>query len=109
MGLYKRGNAQTGLRSTYSLALLAPDCSEAITMLNDSMDDQILLQEQWAIELLARETQTAVAKVQEVFLVEYKKLAAHAHVKSYLPLLTCNSVRGILELENSGKINAPKT
>jgi len=68
--------------------------------MDESVDSQILSQEQWAIELLARETHTALEKVQEVFLVEYKKLAAHAHIKSYLPLLACNSVRGILESTN---------
>jgi hypothetical protein len=72
---------------------------------NDSMDAQILSQEQWAIELLARETHTEISAVQEVFLVEYKRLAEHAHIKSYLPLLACNSVRGILESANAGKAN----
>jgi hypothetical protein len=72
---------------------------------NDSMDAQILSQEQWAIELLARETHTEISAVQEVVLVEYKRLAEHAHIKSYLPLLACNSVRGILESANSGKEN----
>jgi hypothetical protein len=72
---------------------------------NDSMDAQILSQEQWAIELLARETHTEISAVQEVFLVEYKRLAEHAHIKSYLPLLACNSVRGILESANAGKEN----
>ena len=67
---------------------------------HESVDAQLLLEEQWAIELLARETHTALEKVQEVFLVEYKKLASHAHIKSYLPLLTCNTVRGILESKN---------
>ncbi len=70
--------------------------------MDELVDSQILSQEQWAIELLARETHTAIGKVQEVFLVEYKKLAAHAHITSYLPLLACNSVRGILELAHSG-------
>jgi hypothetical protein len=70
------------------------------------VDSQLLLEEQWAIELLARETHTAIEKVQEVFLVEYKKLASHAHIKSYLPLLTCNTVRGILS-KNAGSTVAP--
>jgi hypothetical protein len=65
-------------------------------MLNDSIDAEILAQEQNAIESLARDTHTAIATVQEVFLIEYKKLALHAEVKSYLPLLASNSVRGIL-------------
>jgi hypothetical protein len=79
-----------------------------MTMNNDSngsADAQILLQEQWAIELLARETHTAIAAVQKVFLVEYKRLAEHAHIRSYLPLLARNSVRVILESGNAVKKN----
>ena len=64
---------------------------------NDASDSEILLQEQRAIEILALETRTAIASVQELFLVEYKKLAAHAHITLYLPLLTSNNVREILE------------
>jgi hypothetical protein len=70
-------------------------------MINDSMDAQLLSQEQRAIESLARDTHTAVAKVQEIFLIEYRKLAVHAHVRSYLPLLTSNSVRVILSAQNA--------
>ena len=70
-------------------------------MINDSIDAQILSQEMKAIELLARETHTAIATVQEVFLIEFKKLALHARVKSYLPLLASNSVRGILGARNA--------
>lgn len=74
--------------------------------MDESADSRLLLEEQWAIELLARETHTAIEKVQEVFLVEYKKLASHAHIKAYLPLLTCNTVRGILELKNTASAEA---
>lgn len=70
-------------------------------MINDSPDAQILSQEQWSIELLSRETDTAIGKVQELFLAEYKRLALHAHIRSYLPLLTCNSVRVILDAQNA--------
>jgi hypothetical protein len=70
-------------------------------MINDSLDVQILSQEQWSIELLSRETDTAIAKVQEMFLAEYKKLAMNAHIKSYLPLLTCHSVRVLLDAQNA--------
>lgn len=70
-------------------------------MINDPQDAQILSQEQWSIELLSRETDTAIAKVQEVFLAEYKKLAMNAHIESYLPLLACNSVRVILDARNA--------
>jgi hypothetical protein len=70
-------------------------------MMNTSVDAQILSQEKWAIELLARETHTAIAKVQEAFLLEYKKLAANARVKSYLPLLVRKSVRIILDAKNA--------
>ncbi len=75
---------------------------------NESVDSELLAQEQWAIELLAREANTPIATVQEVFLAEYKKLAAHAHIRSFLPLLTCNSVRGILDLANAAKDGVPK-
>ncbi len=70
-------------------------------MMNDSVDAQILSQEKWAIELLASETHTTIAKVQEAFLIEYKKLALNARVKSYLPLLARKSVRVILDAQNS--------
>jgi len=77
-------------------------------MINDSMDTQILSQEQWTIELLARETHTAIGTVQEVFLVEYRKLAAHAHIKSFLPLLASNSVRVILDAQKTEKDQGSK-
>jgi hypothetical protein len=61
-----------------------------------STDTQLLLHEQWAIELLARETNTSIAKVQEVFLGEYARIALKAHVTAFLPLLTCKRVRATL-------------
>jgi hypothetical protein len=70
-------------------------------MTDESIDSQLLSQEQWAIELLARETRTEIAKVREIFLLEYKKLALGAHITAYLPLLTCNFVRGILDAQNA--------
>jgi len=70
-------------------------------MIDDSLDAQILSQEQWSIERLSRETDTAIERVQEVFLAEYRRLAMHAHIRSYLPLLTCNSVRVILDAQNT--------
>jgi hypothetical protein len=76
-------------------------------MINDSIDTQLLSQEQWAIEALARDTHTAVAKVQEIFLIEYRKLAVNAHVRSYLPLLTSNSVRVILGAQNAQNHSDP--
>ena len=47
-------------------------------MIGDSMDSRILTQEERAIELLARETHTPIAKVQEIFLIEHAKLAEGA-------------------------------
>jgi hypothetical protein len=76
-------------------------------MINDSIDTQLLSQEQWAIDALARDTHTEVAKVQEIFLIEYRKLAVHAHVRSYLPLLTSNSVRVILGAQNAQNHSDP--
>ncbi len=62
-------------------------------MTGDQPDSPILEQEQWAIELLARETHCTIVRVPEVFLEEYKKLAEGAHIKAFLPLLTGNLVR----------------
>jgi hypothetical protein len=70
-------------------------------MINNPVDAQILSQEKWAIELLARETHTAIAQVQETFLIEYKKLAMNAKVKSYLSLLVRKSVKVILGGQNA--------
>jgi len=69
-------------------------------MTNNAADSQLLAQEQSSIELLARETHTEIAKVRQMFLIEYKKLAANAHITAFLPLLTCNSVRVILDAQN---------
>jgi hypothetical protein len=74
---------------------------------NDSQDAHILSQEQRGIERLARETHTAIATVEDVFLSEYNRLAATAHLKSYLPLLVSNNVRGILERANANKARVP--
>jgi hypothetical protein len=67
----------------------------------DLSNSQILEQEQWAIELLARETHSTIARVQEVFLEEYQKLAEGAHIKAFLPVLTGNLVRTILTDRNA--------
>ena len=70
-------------------------------MINDSMDSKILAQEERAIGRLAHETHTAIAIVQEIFLIEYEKLSVGAHIKSFLPLLAGNSVRAILNKQNA--------
>lgn len=68
-------------------------------MLEES--SEVLSREQWTLELLARETHTPIARVQAAFLSEYNRLSANARVKSFLPLLACNSVRVILNAENA--------
>ena len=70
--------------------------------------DAILAQEQWAIELLARETHSTIAKVQEIFLSEYVKIAPHARITSFLPLLACNRVRAILGGGDNANDPTPK-
>ena len=77
-------------------------------MINDPIDSQILTQEQQAIELLARETHTAISKVQETFLSEYAKIAPDAHIKAFLPLLISHRVRAILGEENEANDRIPK-
>jgi hypothetical protein len=70
-------------------------------MKNDATDAQILVQEQQAIELLARETHTAIPIVQDLFLVEYTRLRAGARIQSFIPVLTSSCVRGLLGARNS--------
>jgi hypothetical protein len=70
-------------------------------MMNDATDSQLLAQEEGSIKLLARQTDTEIAKVQQIFLIEYKKLASHAHITAFLSLLTCNCVRAILDSQNA--------
>jgi hypothetical protein len=41
--------------------------------------------------------------VQEIFLVEHAKLAVGARIQSYLPVLTGNRVRVILDERNAAK------
>jgi hypothetical protein len=67
----------------------------------DLSNSQILEQERWAIELLARETNATIARVQELFLEAYKNLDAGAHIKAFLPLLAGNLVRNILTEQNA--------
>ena len=77
-------------------------------MAGDLQDSLLLEQERGAIELLARNTHTAIARVQEVYLEEYGKLAEGAHIKAFLPLLTGNLVRTILTERNSGSAEVSK-
>ncbi|HWW20209.1 MAG TPA: DUF3562 domain-containing protein [Steroidobacteraceae bacterium] len=62
----------------------------------NTSDAAILAQEHRAIERLAHDTHTSVAKVQQVFLSEYAKLATDAYIRSFLPLLVANRVRALL-------------
>lgn len=64
---------------------------------HDTPDSQILARNQRAIERLAHEAQAAAAQVQQIFLAEYARLAADAHIKSFLPLLVGNRVRVLLQ------------
>ncbi len=75
---------------------------EVPIMIKDSMDSQIIKQEQSAIELLARKTHTAIAKVQAIFVIEYAKLAMGAQIRSFLPLLASRRVKAILDEQNAG-------
>ena len=72
-------------------------------MIDDSTDAQILAHEEHAIEVLARETHTSIAKVQGIFLAEHAKLALGARIQSFLPVLTGNRVRVILDEQNAVK------
>jgi len=75
-------------------------------MASESNGSLILLREHLCIARMAHKTHIPVATVQSIFLVEYDRLAAAANVKSYLPLLTANNVRRILELANASSAGA---
>jgi hypothetical protein len=66
-------------------------------MTNDATDSELLAREDCSIQLLARETLTEIEKVRTMYLIEYKKLAANAHITTFLPLLACTWVWQILE------------
>ena len=78
-------------------------------MLELAMATRILAQEQWAIEALARETHNTIARVQEVFLREYERIAPDAHITAFLPVLTSNRVRAILGAKSGPLALAVKT
>jgi hypothetical protein len=69
-------------------------------MSDDSSSANLLDQEKWSIELLARETKTPLVTVQQMFIAEYAKLSLNAHIKSFLSLLTTNQVRCLLDAQN---------
>jgi hypothetical protein len=71
-------------------------------------DSPILVQEERAIARLASDTHTAVAKVQEIFLAEYERLAPNAHIKSFLPLIIGKRVRAILRKKRMPAAPAPE-
>jgi hypothetical protein len=77
-------------------------------MADPLQDSAILEQERLPIELLARETHTTIAKVQEVFLEEYKKLAQGARIMAFVPLLAGNLVRKRLTDQNASRAEASK-
>jgi hypothetical protein len=79
------------------------------TMTDDSTQNQILVQEQWAIEVLARETQTEIGKVQTLFVAEFSRLSAVARIQSFVPLLTARIVREILEAQNASTAAVAKS
>jgi hypothetical protein len=77
-------------------------------MTGHSPDSLILEQEQWTIELLSRETHTTIARVREVFLEEYQRLAEGARIKAFLPLLAGNLVRVKLTAQKAGSDDLSK-
>ena len=50
-------------------------------------------------EVLARETDTPLAKVREIYQVERDKLERSARIKTYVPVLAHRRVKAILQVE----------
>ena len=78
-------------------------------MTDHAHDVKILADEQWAIELLARETRSPLKKVQDLFLTKFARLTAHLHIHSFIPLLTINYVRAALDARNAAALSASVT
>lgn len=51
------------------------------------------------IELLARQTDTAVGTVKEIYRAERDKLERSARIKTFIPVLAHRRVKAILEVE----------
>jgi len=71
-------------------------------MVSDLPESPILERTAWRSNCWRARPHTTIARVQEVFLEEYRKLAEGAHIKSFLPVLTGNHVRNILTGRNAG-------
>jgi hypothetical protein len=55
------------------------------------------------IEELARETDTPVDRVQEIYRVELDKLQSSARIKTYVSVLAHRRVKALLEIERGNR------
>jgi Protein of unknown function (DUF3562) len=51
------------------------------------------------IELLARQTDTPIGKVQEIYNAEHRKLEQSARIKTFVPVLVHRRVKAILQVQ----------
>jgi Protein of unknown function (DUF3562) len=70
-------------------------------MSNDAMNPQELPSLEAEIELLARETDTPVEIVQEIYTSEHAKLERAARIKTYVPVLIHRHVKELLQTRRS--------
>jgi hypothetical protein len=55
------------------------------------------------IELLARETDTAVDTVQEIYRTEHEKLERSARIKTFISVLVHRRVKALLQVERGNR------
>jgi len=55
------------------------------------------------IELLARETDTPVDTVQEIYRAEHDKLERSARIKTFIPVLVHRRVKALLQVERGNR------
>ena len=60
----------------------------------------------YAIEALADEMRLSVEHVAEVYVVEWKRLAADARIDDYLPVLTAKAVKEALRVQRTELVAA---
>ena len=70
-------------------------------MSNQATNPQELATPESEIELLARETDTPVEIVHEIYTIEHAKLERAARIKTYVPVLIHRHVKELLQTRRS--------
>ena len=80
---------------------MSPAVLDAAGIMDDLTQTRILAQEHLAIELLAQDTHTDIGTVQTLFLAEFARLSATAHIQSFVSVLAAHRVKDILKAQTT--------